>query len=81
MPFHVHGPIKTPVCLGVALEFNWQHGLQHQISHSCVCIQDEVIQKCSQGDIKITLLQLEVERIRFLIASYLRARVQKVSSS
>ncbi|XP_065176776.1 DNA replication complex GINS protein SLD5-like [Sycon ciliatum] len=41
-------------------------------------LQDDVIQKCAQGDIKITLLQLEVERIRFLIASYLRARVHKI---
>ena len=48
----------------------------------CACascrLQEEVIQKCSYGDIKVTLLQMEVERIMFVVASYLRTRVQKV---
>lgn len=45
---------------------------------SLLFLQEDVIQKCSHGDIKVTLLQLEVERIRFVVASYLRTRVHKV---
>lgn len=59
--------------------------LQHKMEHvDCMLEQihqmEENIKKLEKSDFRITLHKLELERIRYLITSYLRTRIEKIES-
>lgn len=40
--------------------------------------QEENLQRVKKGDMKASVHRMEIDRIRFVLSSYLRARLQKV---
>lgn len=46
---------------------------------SLVLQQDANLQRVKKGDMKASIHRMEIDRIRFVLSSYLRSRLQKVS--
>ncbi|XP_067857737.1 DNA replication complex GINS protein SLD5 isoform X1 [Heptranchias perlo] len=81
--------IMTPAQLIHKLEEAWLNekfspDLLENKSEIVECVMEQLdhmeqnLQRAKKGDLKVTIHRMEIERIRYILSSYLRSRLQKI---